>query len=117
MPTATTGAARIEIDAAPVAVYALVSDISRMGEWSPECYRCEWLGGATTAAIGAKFRGHNRLGKVLFGGVPQSQHQAEDLGPGQPVVHVQPVAAGKNQLRLAQLLQMPRRVGDRKAAL
>jgi hypothetical protein len=32
MPTATTGEARIEIDAAPLAVYELVSDISRMGE-------------------------------------------------------------------------------------
>jgi hypothetical protein len=66
MPTATTGEARIEIDAAPLAVYELVSDISRMGQWSPECYRCEWLDGATTAAIGAKFRGHNRLGKVRW---------------------------------------------------
>ena len=66
MPTATTGEARIEIDAAPRAVYELVSDITRMGEWSPECYRCEWLGGATTAAVGAKFRGHNRLGKVRW---------------------------------------------------
>ena len=66
MPTATTGEARIEIDAAPLVVYELVSDITRMGEWSPECYRCEWLGGATTAAVGAKFRGHNRLGKVRW---------------------------------------------------
>jgi hypothetical protein len=66
MPTASTGQARIEIDAAPLAVYSLVSDITRMGEWSPECYRCEWLGEATTAAVGAKFRGHNRLGKVRW---------------------------------------------------
>lgn len=66
MPTATTGEARIEIDAMPLAVYDLVSDISRMGEWSPECYRCEWLDGATTAVVGTKFRGHNRLGKVRW---------------------------------------------------
>jgi hypothetical protein len=64
MPTATTGEARIEIDAAPLTVYELVSDISHMGDWSPECYRCEWLHGATSAVAGAKFRGHNRLGKV-----------------------------------------------------
>ena len=62
MPTATTGAARIEIDATPLALYELISDIPRMGEWSPACYRCEWLDGATTAAVGARFRGHNRLG-------------------------------------------------------
>ncbi|SBS76251.1 Polyketide cyclase/dehydrase [uncultured Mycobacterium sp.] len=65
MPTATTGEARIEIDAAPLTVYALVSDITRMGEWSPECYRCEWHG-APTATAGAKFRGHNHLGKVRW---------------------------------------------------
>ena len=31
---------------------------------SPECYRYEWLNGATTAVVGTRFRGHNRLGKV-----------------------------------------------------
>ena len=66
MPTATTGEARIEINAAPLTVYQLVSDITRMGEWSPECYRCEWLDGATTAVPGARFRGHNRLGKIRW---------------------------------------------------
>ena len=58
--------ARIEIDASPQRVYELVSDITRMGEWSPECYRCEWLDGATTATVGARFRGHNRLGRVRW---------------------------------------------------
>ena len=66
MPTASTGEARIEIKAAPLTVYELISDIARMGDWSPECYRCEWLNGATTAATGARFRGHNRLGKVRW---------------------------------------------------
>ena len=66
MPTATTGEARVEINAAPLAVYELISDITRMGDWSPECYRCEWLNGATTAVAGARFRGHNRLGKVRW---------------------------------------------------
>ena len=66
LTTATTGEARVEIDAAPLTVYQLISDITRMGDWSPECYRCEWLNGATTAAIGARLRGHNRLGKVRW---------------------------------------------------
>ena len=66
MPTATTGEARIEIDAAPLTVYELVSDITRMGDWSPECHRCEWLNGATSAVAGARFRGHNRLGKIRW---------------------------------------------------
>jgi hypothetical protein len=36
MPTATTGSANIEIDAPPLTVYQLVSDITRMGDRSPE---------------------------------------------------------------------------------
>lgn len=66
MPTATTGEARVQIDAAPLSVYQLISDITRMGEWSPECYRSEWLDGATTAAVGARFWGHNRLGVIRW---------------------------------------------------
>ena len=40
----------------------MVADVRRMGEWSPECVRCEWLGGAAGATVGARFRGHNRNG-------------------------------------------------------
>ena len=57
MPQAT-----IDIDAPPEAVYALVADLPAMGRWSPECYRCDWLGGATAAAPGARFKGRNRIG-------------------------------------------------------
>jgi hypothetical protein len=63
MPTAQRGQAAIDIAAPPELVYDLVADVTRMGEWSPECYRCEWLGGATAAAPGARFRGYNRLGR------------------------------------------------------
>jgi uncharacterized protein YndB with AHSA1/START domain len=63
MPTAQRGQAAIDITAPPELVYDLVADVTRMGEWSPECYRCEWLGGATAAAPGARFRGYNRLGR------------------------------------------------------
>ncbi len=62
MTTATTGEASIEIAAAPDEVYDVLADITRMGDRSPECYRCEWLDGATTAVRGARFRGWNRLG-------------------------------------------------------
>ena len=66
MPTATTGSVNVHIDAPPLTVYRLVSDITRMGQWSPECYRCEWLDGATGATVGARFRGHNRLGRIRW---------------------------------------------------
>ena len=43
-------------------VYDLVADLPRMGEWSPECERVTWRGGATSAARGAQFVGYNRVG-------------------------------------------------------
>jgi uncharacterized protein YndB with AHSA1/START domain len=47
-------------------VYDLVADMPRMGEWSPECERVSWRGGATSAAEGAKFFGHNKAGVVRW---------------------------------------------------
>jgi uncharacterized protein YndB with AHSA1/START domain len=58
---ATRGEAKVTIAATPERLYALITDISRMGEWSPECRRCEWIDGASGAAVGARFRGHNRI--------------------------------------------------------
>lgn len=42
----------------PDAVWDLVSDVTRIGEYSPETFEAEWLDGATGPAVGAKFRGH-----------------------------------------------------------
>jgi hypothetical protein len=53
---------RVEIAAPPEAIYDLVADMPRMGEWSPECERVEWRGGATAASAGVRFVGHNRSG-------------------------------------------------------
>lgn len=66
MPTAKRGSARIDIAASPELVFGLITDITRMGEWSPECYRCAWLDGATSAHVGARFRGHNKLGRIRW---------------------------------------------------
>src|SRR5215470_5459628 len=60
------GEARIQIACPPVEVYALVSDVTRMGEWSPECYRCEWLEGATRPQMGVSFRGYNQWGEMRW---------------------------------------------------
>ncbi len=48
------------------AVYDLVADLPRMGEWSPECERVTWRGGATSAVKGAQFLGHNRAGSIRW---------------------------------------------------
>ena len=53
----------IVIDAPPDAVYRLVADPLRMAEWSPECVRCRWIGGAHRAEVGARFRGTCRIGR------------------------------------------------------
>ncbi|OMC19832.1 MULTISPECIES: SRPBCC family protein [unclassified Mycobacterium] len=66
MPTAQRGRSSIEIVAPPDLVYDLIADVTRMGEWSPECYRCEWLDGVTEAAPGARFRGYNRRGLLRW---------------------------------------------------
>ena len=51
------------IAASPDAVYAAISDITRMGEWSLECHTCEWQDGFDAPVVGAKFVGHNRNGE------------------------------------------------------
>ena len=66
MPTPRRGRAQIHIAAPPLRVYELVTDVTRMGEWSPECYWCEWLDAATTASVGARFRGYNRRGRYRW---------------------------------------------------
>jgi ribosome-associated toxin RatA of RatAB toxin-antitoxin module len=52
-----------EIAASPEQLYEMVADVTRMGEWSPECEGGTWLGDATGPAPGAKFRATNRVGK------------------------------------------------------
>jgi uncharacterized protein YndB with AHSA1/START domain len=51
-----------EIKADPATVYRLVSDLPRMGEWSPENTGGRWLDGSTGPAPGARFRGSNKHG-------------------------------------------------------
>ena len=54
--------ASIEINASPEAVYDLVSDLPRMGEWSPENIGGEWQGGSS-GKVGDRYIGHNRAGE------------------------------------------------------
>ncbi|HEV3125373.1 MAG TPA: SRPBCC family protein [Candidatus Dormibacteraeota bacterium] len=56
----------VHIDARPEEVFALVADITRMGEWSPECYRTAWVGASTKAEPGARFKGYNKYRRVKW---------------------------------------------------
>lgn len=51
-----------QIAATPEQLYGMVSDLRRMGEWSPENQGGEWLDDGATARPGARFRGRNRYG-------------------------------------------------------
>lgn len=53
---------RTDVAAPAALVYDLVSDMPRMGRWSPECEWVRWTGDATGAAVGSTFTGHNRNG-------------------------------------------------------
>lgn len=50
------------VSARPEVVYGLVSDLPRMGEFSPENVGGQWLGSATGPAKGARFKGRNVQG-------------------------------------------------------
>ena len=54
----------VHMAARPEQVWELVSDVTKIGRYSPETFEAEWLEGATGPAVGAKFRGHvKRNGK------------------------------------------------------
>lgn len=58
----------VHVEAPVDRVWGLVSDITRMGEWSPEVYEAEWADGATGPAVGARFKARNRrFGFLKYG--------------------------------------------------
>src|SRR3954454_13673555 len=57
-------AVTVNMAAPPEKVWSLVSDVTRIGEYSPETFEGKWIDDATGPAVGAKFRGHvKRNGK------------------------------------------------------
>jgi hypothetical protein len=56
----------VSIDARPEVVWDLVSDITRMGEWSPECTGGRWFGRRKAPEVGASFVGYNRRGWIRW---------------------------------------------------
>jgi uncharacterized protein YndB with AHSA1/START domain len=59
----------VHMDATPEQVWDLVSDITKIGRYSPETFEGEWLDGATGPAVGVRFRGHvkrNEKGPIYW---------------------------------------------------
>ena len=71
-----------DIAASPELVYGAVSDVTRMGEWSAECYACEWHEGFDGPVVGATFDGHNRNGEHEW----VSQGKIIEADPGRTFV-------------------------------
>ena len=51
-------AVTVHMSAPPAAIWAVVTDVTGIGRFSPETFEAEWLNGATGPAVGARFRGH-----------------------------------------------------------
>lgn len=63
------GTVTVQMAASPDVVWDLVSDVTRIGEFSPETFEAVWLDGATGPAPGARFKGHvkrNGVGPVYW---------------------------------------------------
>lgn len=58
------GEVSLHMDAPPEKVWALVSDVTRIGEFSPETFEAEWTRGSTGPEEGAYFKGHVRRNGV-----------------------------------------------------
>lgn len=48
----------VRMDAPPATVWDLVSDVTRIGEFSPETFEARWRHGYDGPEVGAKFKGH-----------------------------------------------------------
>lgn len=71
MKKGTKGEASVHVDAPPMKVWEVVSDVTRMGQWSPETVQCRWLDGATGPAVGARFKGTNKRGFARWSTTPR----------------------------------------------
>ena len=52
------GEVSVHMDATPSEVWSLVSDVTRIGEFSPETFDARWTRGSTGPEEGAYFKGH-----------------------------------------------------------
>ena len=60
----------VEIAATPEQVYAAVSQLERMGEWSPENQGGAWIAGDGTS-VGDRFEGNNAIGEHTWSAVAE----------------------------------------------
>ncbi len=106
--------------ATPRQIWELVSDVTRIGELSPETFEAEWLEGASGPAVGARFRGHvrrNGRGPVYWTTCTVTRCDPERdfafaVGAGGRTVntwgyHLEPTAAGTEVTEWFELADTP----------
>ena len=75
-----TGEVTVHIEASPAQVWDLVSDVTRIGEFSPETFEARWTRGSTGPAVGATFKGHvkrNGVGPTYWTGCQVTRCEPE----------------------------------------
>jgi hypothetical protein len=63
------GSVTVAMSADPMTIWGVLSDVTRIGEFSPETFEAQWLDGAAGPALGAGFRGHvkrNGIGPIYW---------------------------------------------------
>jgi hypothetical protein len=115
------GAVTVNMAAPADRIWALVSDITRVGEFSPETFEAEWLDGASGPGVGARFRGHvrrNGRGPVYWTACtvvacdPGREFAFAVAGPGGMTVNtwryqLEPVAEGTDVTESFELADTP----------
>ncbi len=80
------GSASVRVDAAPDAVFALLTNLDELPALSPENQRCELLDGWSEVGVGARFRGTNRVGTYEW----QADCEVTVFEPGRRFAYVVP---------------------------
>jgi hypothetical protein len=115
------GSVTVHMAAPADRVWDLVSDITRVGEFSPETFEAQWLDGASGPQAGARFRGHvrrNGRGPVYWtlctvvACEPGREFAFAVAGPGGATVntwryHLEPSAGGTDVTESFELADTP----------
>lgn len=94
--------AGIAVSATANEVYAVVSDLTRSAEWSPECMGGEWTSGEP-GSVGAIFRGENHRRTDVVGWAPlvrgtwYTEAEVVAAEPGRTFRWAMRTHAGENQ--------------------
>lgn len=61
-PGAPVDQVSVTVEAPAETLWDMIADVTRMGDWSPECYSCRWTGRRRAPVVGARFVGFNKRG-------------------------------------------------------